>query len=76
MFFCMIYNSDEDECRTDNGGCSDICHNTEGHFFCSCYQGFTLEGDDQTCEGMINFSMSLFLFLTLAGVRLNAQENA
>ncbi|XP_024946338.1 uncharacterized protein LOC107272587 isoform X2 [Cephus cinctus] len=27
---------DVNECATDNGGCQEVCENTEGSFFCSC----------------------------------------
>ena len=42
---------DIDECLIDNGGCDQICNNTDGSFYCSCYSGFTLNYDGFTCDG-------------------------
>ena len=41
---------DIDECLSLNGGCSHFCTNTEGSFFCSCREGFSLVANNQ-CEG-------------------------
>ena len=43
--------TDVDECATNNGGCDHYCTNTIGNFVCSCYPGFTLDGDERTCLG-------------------------
>ena len=42
---------DVDECATNNGGCDHYCTNTIGSFVCSCYPGYTLDGDGHTCLG-------------------------
>ena len=47
----MSYFSDVDECESDNGGCAQICINTAGSFECSCTAGYSLTGDNTTCEG-------------------------
>ncbi|XP_078665118.1 uncharacterized protein LOC144907678 [Branchiostoma floridae x Branchiostoma belcheri] len=41
---------DVDECATYNGGCDQICINTEGSYSCSCREGFTLKADNRGCE--------------------------
>jgi len=42
--------ADVDECATDNGGCSDVCVNTGGSYYCSCSQeGMALDADLKTC---------------------------
>ena len=43
--------TDVNECTTNNGGCDHYCTNTIGSFFCSCYPGYTLDGDGRTCQG-------------------------
>lgn len=40
---------DINECKTNNGNCSDICTNKIGSFDCSCNDGFKLEADNKTC---------------------------
>eukprot|EP00731_Ephydatia_muelleri_P028201 Em0019g1074a len=40
---------DIDECSSSNGGCSQICNNSEGSYNCYCQQGFYLEIDGRTC---------------------------
>merc|ERR1712136_727359 len=42
--------ADVDECATANGGCSDVCVNTGGPYYCSCSQeGMALDADLKTC---------------------------
>ena len=41
-----------DECATDNGGCVEICTNTNRAFECSCGStGYTLAADNMNCVG-------------------------
>ena len=42
---------DVNECATNNGGCDYNCTNTYGSFFCSCLEGYILDGDGVTCTG-------------------------
>jgi len=45
---CVV---DVDECRVyDNGGCSQLCYNTEGSFSCGCHAGYRLDHDRRTCQ--------------------------
>ena len=46
--------SDINECETDNGGCSDNCHNTPGSYYCSCNTGYHLT-DGHLCKGQKKF---------------------
>ena len=39
------------ECSDENGGCSQICTNTAGSFYCGCYTGFELKSDGVNCIG-------------------------
>ena len=41
------------ECGTNNGGCTQNCHNTEGSYYCSCDSGYTLDSDDHGCTGTL-----------------------
>uniref|UniRef100_A0A336M2Z5 CSON011141 protein n=1 Tax=Culicoides sonorensis TaxID=179676 RepID=A0A336M2Z5_CULSO len=47
------YTNDEcedfDECSVNNGGCKDICTNTDGSFYCSCQSGYIFGPDNKTC---------------------------
>ncbi|RLW07736.1 hypothetical protein DV515_00003730 [Chloebia gouldiae] len=40
---------DIDECRTQNGGCNQLCLNKLGSYQCSCYSGYALK-DSKICE--------------------------
>ena len=44
--------ADINECLMNNGGCSQICINTNGSFMCSCLTGYSLSIDNTTCQGM------------------------
>lgn len=47
--------TDVDECskadpkNASGPGCSQMCVNTFGSYYCSCYSGYTLQPDHQTC---------------------------
>lgn len=41
---------DINECDMANGGCEDICTNTNGSFYCSCSSGFELK-NNVFCSG-------------------------
>lgn len=38
---------DINECTTRNGGCQQLCQNTDGSYFCKCRPGYTLDTTDQ-----------------------------
>lgn len=40
---------DVNECRTNNGGCSQDCINTRGAYHCTCSDQYYLETDGRTC---------------------------
>ena len=48
----MLSSSDTNECSFENGGCFEICINTEGSFYCGCNGGLVLDDDGATCIGM------------------------
>ena len=43
--------TDLDECLTNNGGCKQICTNTDGSFECSCADGYVIAADNFDCSG-------------------------
>ena len=53
-YICHLYtHSDINECLSNNGGCHHNCHNSDGSYFCFCNNGYQLNGDGHTCEGML-----------------------
>ena len=52
LYFVIYAFTDINECNsTDNGGCHHICSNTPGGYNCSCNDGFTMLGENDTCVG-------------------------
>ena len=39
------------ECTDGTHTCQQVCINTHGGFRCTCYTGFTLNGDGFNCSG-------------------------
>ncbi|XP_031559878.1 tolloid-like protein 1 [Actinia tenebrosa] len=48
--FYITFFSERNECKVNNGGCSQICRNTLGHYECECYPGFELHSNGKDCE--------------------------
>ena len=48
----IIFDTDIDECSKNTDNCSQICTNTDGNFTCGCYNGYLLDTDGTTCNGM------------------------
>lgn len=44
--------SDIDQCQDGNGGCDHMCKDAIGLFNCSCYEGYSLDVDGNSCIGM------------------------
>ena len=51
--FTTLIIIDIDECATNNGGCLQICTNTNTSFVCSCDTRHILAADNFTCEGKL-----------------------
>ena len=45
----LITFSDVDECALSNGGCTDVCKNLIGSFYCACSTGYDLSQDGRSC---------------------------
>ena len=61
----MLIISDVDECSVLNGGCHQVCTNTQGSYYCSCNEGYQLEEDNSTCAGA-TLTLSEILSLSLS----------
>ncbi|XP_078585919.1 uncharacterized protein LOC144867724 [Branchiostoma floridae x Branchiostoma japonicum] len=44
---------DIDECAIGTSGCSQLCENTEGSYYCRCASGYQLGSDNHTCTAVI-----------------------
>lgn len=44
---------DKNECAVNNGGCSQLCTDTPGSYYCHCHPGYRLV-DNKTCDGKKN----------------------
>ena len=51
--FHYISFTDINECNGTNHGCSQICTNTMGSYYCSCKPGYNYTGNGQ-CQGNIH----------------------
>ena len=38
------------ECLDDNGGCEQICNNSEGSYSCNCNDGYSADLDGTGCS--------------------------
>ena len=46
----LLLTIDINECEENNGGCSNVCINTQGSYNCQCPQGYQLV-DERNCGG-------------------------
>ena len=51
LLFFSVLSLDIDECNFESNSCEHNCHNTEGNYFCTCRQGYTLSSDGKKCIG-------------------------
>ena len=53
--------TDINECEEGISGCSQLCNNTVGGYFCSCMAGYSLLEDGSNCVGkyMCTFYLSM-----------------
>ena len=55
--------TDINECDTNNGGCSQMCLNTEGRYSCDCHPGYELGPNNHTCNGMCTTHVYMFVHM-------------
>ncbi|XP_062611525.1 uncharacterized protein LOC134273339 [Saccostrea cucullata] len=46
------------ECQTSNGGCAHNCTDTEGSYYCTCRDGYTLNADQRQCDDVDECSVN------------------
>ena len=51
FFNAAFIHLDIDECEYGDDDCRQVCNNTFGSYECSCYSGYYLRSDGQSCEG-------------------------
>ena len=68
MYVILIFVvADIEECETNNGECQHNCNNTDGSYYCSCNNGYFLNDDKHTCDGIVSscfFNAELALIFT------------
>ena len=47
----VLMSVDYDECAVNNGDCQQLCYNLIPGRQCDCLEGYTLNGNGQTCNG-------------------------
>ena len=55
--FILCFITDVNECDVINGGCNQICTNTNGSYYCRCNAEFNLDDDGRTCSGKAENSL-------------------
>lgn len=48
-------------CSENGTNCSQQCTNTNGSYYCSCFDGYELLNDNSTCHGLFNLWYTLFV---------------
>jgi len=49
----FVWLTDINECEEGISGCSQLCNNTVGGYFCSCMAGYSLLEDGRNCIGRL-----------------------
>ena len=60
----MFIFTDTDECADNTDSCSQNCSDTLGSYQCVCFDGYTLDSDQHTCNGS-HFVLYLWLKLNM-----------
>ena len=45
-----------------SSGCTQICNNTPGSYFCTCFTGFSLDANNHSCTGKITKKHNSIVF--------------
>ncbi|CAI8053005.1 Phosphatidylinositol phosphatase PTPRQ [Geodia barretti] len=72
---------DIDECFEGTSNCEQLCTNTNGSYFCTCYDDFSLGLDSHSCLGppqnvSLNASSSMTLHLDWEGPQLDERDGS
>ena len=54
---------DIDECALRISGCKQQCTNTNGSYYCTCRNGFSLQNDNKSCKGINILINTLYIYL-------------
>ena len=57
----FVFFTDLNECAINNGNCSQVCVNTDGSYFCSCSNGYSLNANARTCSGIESFCLKFYV---------------
>ena len=57
---------DIDECAINNGGCEQICSNTDGGYYCMCQTGYFV--DNTNCTGQLTIALTIYLYIFFADI--------
>ena len=60
------FSTDVNECMLEPP-CQQLCNNTEGSFVCTCENGFRLNEDGVTCNGMVLWHILAYLHVLSSG---------
>ena len=63
MYICFY--SDTDECSDGTHNCSQTCTNTNGSFTCGCNNGYLIDLDEATCNGMYKMCIYIQLYINI-----------
>lgn len=64
MYLHVCVCSDINECAIDNGGCAEVCENTDGSFFCACDgDEKVLSSDGKSCVGTYSSPFPVYFAL-------------
>ena len=61
MYICFY--SDMEVCIDGTHNCSQTCANTNGSFTCGCNNGYLLDFDEVTCNGM--YKMCIYIHIAI-----------
>ena len=51
-YLLFLIHVDINECSDENGGCSEVCINTEGSYYCACNDsGYEVIENSEPCQG-------------------------
>eukprot|EP00457_Paulinella_chromatophora_P000084 gb/GEZN01000084.1/.p1 GENE.gb/GEZN01000084.1/~~gb/GEZN01000084.1/.p1 ORF type:complete len:2325 (+),score=252.12 gb/GEZN01000084.1/:200-7174(+) len=64
-----------DECLTNNGGCEQTCTDTVDSFLCSCSPGYSVNGNNGTCQACLEATPAVFAPVLTGQISLSAGTN-